>query len=169
MRVIIIFLASVIWIIQTAQSMQETTFEQDMLDLQDEWGQIWRPAPTPPGALDWNTLINVKVKPKEVGDPYYDIPIITPELRELDGKTVKLNGYMVPLEATETQSYFILMAYPHACPFHIPGGPGGFVEVQADFPVQFEYEPVLIEGHFKLLTDFSQGIFYQITAARAVE
>ena len=153
-----------------ANSIEKRTIEQEgLLDLEDEWGQIWQPAPTPPGALAWNTLIKVKIKKKSVGDPYYDIPIITSELREIDGKTVKLNGYMVPLDATELQGHFILMAYPHSCPFHVPGGLGGFVEVQADFPVEFTYEPVLIEGHFQLLTDYSEGLFYRISAARAVK
>ena len=165
----VFLLFMVFYMSPTAHSIQEGLLQNELPELVDEWGQIWQTAPTPPGGLHWSTLINVDIKKKSVGDPYYDIPIITPELRELDGKTVKLNGYMVPLEPTELQGHFILMAYPHSCPFHVPGGLGGYVEVQADFPVKFDYEPVLIEGHFQLLTDFSEGLFYRISAARAVE
>ncbi len=169
MRMFVILLVLVFSMAPTAHAIKERFLENELPDLVDEWGQIWQTAPTPPGALQWSTLINVEIKKKSVGDPYYDIPIITPELREIDGQIVKINGYMVPLEATELQGHFILMAYPHACPFHVPGGLRGFIEVRADFPVKFDYEPVLIEGHFQLLTDYSEGLFYRISDAHAVK
>lgn len=130
---------------------------------------VWQPAPTLPGAIDWRTLIDIEVGQEKVDNFLQYVPNFTTELRAIDGKPVKLNGYMVPLSASEHQSHFILMAYPHACPFHMPGGPGGFVEIIADFPVAFTYEPILIEGHFQLLSDYSSGLFYRISAARKVE
>ena len=65
MRIIIVLSALFLFFAPTAQSIQKSTLAQEgLLDLEDEWGQIWKPAPTPPGALDWNTLINVKIKKK---------------------------------------------------------------------------------------------------------
>lgn len=129
---------------------------------------IWQPAPTPDGGVSWLTLTSINVREEIVDDFVEYIPNFTPAVEALDGTTVKMNGYMIPLEAGNRQSRFILMAYPHACPFHMPVGPGGFIEVQADFPVEFSYEPILIEGHFKILTDYSEGVFYRISAARAL-
>jgi hypothetical protein len=131
--------------------------------------QIWFPAPPPPGAIDWNTLIDIHVSEKEVDGFIQYIPSFPAHIKAMDKTTIKLNGYMVPLEAGKRQSHFILQAYPHSCPFHLAGGPAGYVEVKADIPIEQTYEPVLIEGHFQLLTDFSNGIFYQITAARVAE
>ena len=149
---------------------QDSSFWEQELpsELEDELGQIWRPAAAPPGALDWSILTNIDVEEEVVDNFIQYVPTFPLLVRALDGEDVKLNGYMVPLEASENQSHFILMAYPHACPFHMPGGPGGYVEVQADFPVKFTYDPVLIEGNFQILKDFSNGVFYRISAARQV-
>lgn len=147
---------------------QSTFWEQQSPELEDDFGQIWRPAPTPPGALDWGAIMNIEVREEIVDNFIQYVPTFTPLAQSFDKKTVKLNGYMVPLEATEEQSHFILMAYPHSCPFHMPGGPAAYVEVLADFPVSFTYDPVLIEGQFQILDDFSNGVFYRISAARQV-
>ncbi len=169
MRVFALSSIFLLFLSVAVQAQQGSFREQELTpELQDELGQIWRPAPAPPGAMDWSVLINVEVE-EEIVDNYIQYNPTFPLLvKAYDGETVKLNGYMVPLEATEKQSHFILMAYPHACPFHMPGGPGGYVEVKADFPVEFTYDPVLIEGHFKILDDFSNGVFYRISAARQV-
>lgn len=163
-RFILAFAALYLCAAQTsiALAQQITPFAEQQLP------EIWKPAPAPPGALDWFTLMDVEVSEAEIDNFLQYIPTFTPVIKALDGKKVKLNGYMVPLDANELQSHFILMAYPHACPFHMPGGPGGFVEVKADFPVKFTYEPILIEGHFEVLSDFSNGLFYRINAANAV-
>lgn len=169
MRILFLSLVLSLFSISNAIPIEKKALAQELPFLEDEFGQVWRPAPTPPGALNWGTLIDVSVKEKSVGDPFYDIPIYTPELEELDKTTVKLNGYMIPLEPTEMQGHFILMAFPHSCPFDVPGGPGGYVEVVADFPVEYTYDAVLIEGEFQLLTDFTGGVFYRISAARLAE
>jgi len=148
------------------------SFSQDYLgDILDDGngGQIWFPAPPPPGAVDWNTLIDIDVN-SEVVDGYTQFtPSFPPHIKAMDKTTIKLNGYMVPLEAGKRQGHFVLQAYPHSCPFHMAGGPAAYVEVFADIPIEFTYDPVLIEGHFQVLTDFSDGVFYRITAARVAE
>lgn len=169
MRIFVISIAISLLATLNANTIEKKSLAQEIPSLEDEFGQIWKPAPTAPGGLNWATLINVDVKKKSVGDPYYDIPIFNTELEGLDKTTVKLNGYMVPLEATEMQGHFVLMAYPHSCPFDVPAGPGGYVEVVADFPVKYTYEPVVIEGEFQLLENFEHGVFYRISAAREVK
>ncbi|MBO6505399.1 MAG: DUF3299 domain-containing protein [Kordiimonadaceae bacterium] len=164
-----VFSLLMIFSLSTAGSARQSTFwEQEIPDLEDDLGQIWRPAPAPPGALDWSILMNIVVEEELVDNFIQYVPSFTSLVQSFDDKTIKLNGYMVPLEATEEQSHFILMAYPHACPFHMPGGPAAYVEIQADFPVKFTYDPVLVEGHFQILEDFSGGVFYRISAARQV-
>lgn len=150
---------------------QAQFFEQEPgLDLLDDGEtQIWFPAPPSPGAIDWNILIDVETRQEVVDDFIQVIPTFPAHLSKLDKTTVKLNGYMLPLEAGDRQSHFILQAFPHSCPFHLAGGPGGYVEILADIPIEFSYEPVLIEGYFQLLTDFSDGVFYRISAARIIK
>ena len=136
--------------------------------LPDDFDDVWQPAPAPPGAVPWSVLTDIEVEQALIDTYYHFKPTFTPEVKALDGSKVKLNGYMIPLDPDEMQSHFLLVPYSHSCPFHMPAGPGGFVEIQADFPVEFSYEPVLIEGHFQILTDFSNGVFYKISAAQQV-
>lgn len=168
MRLFVFSLVMVFALSTAGNARQSTFWEQEIPDLEDDLGQIWRPAPAPPGALDWSVLMNIVVEEELVDNFIQYVPSFTSLVQSFDDKTIKLNGYMVPLEATEEQSHFILMAYPHACPFHMPGGPAAYVEIQADFPVKFTYDPVLVEGHFQILDDFSGGVFYRISAARQV-
>jgi len=167
MRVVLILMASIIGF--SANATPQTFQEQEIPDLQDEYGQIWRPAPTLPGGLSWGLLMKVDYQEKLIDDVAQYVPNFLPELQKLDGERVKLSGYMIPLETTQLQSHFILMAYPHSCPFHMPGGQGGYVEVKADIPVEFSYDRISIEGQFEILSDFSDGLFYRITAASPLE
>ncbi|MCK0070621.1 DUF3299 domain-containing protein [Kordiimonas laminariae] len=159
---ILIFLCFFISINVTAQDDLLRPFAEQNIP------EIWKPAPSTQGSIDWSILTDIDVRQEEINNFVQYVPTFTPVLKSLDNSSVKLNGYLLPLDAGEFQSHFILMAYPHACPFHMPGGPGGFVEVITDIPVKFTYDPILIEGHFELLQDFSMGMFYRITAASAV-
>ena len=137
-------------------------------ELPEDFAEFWQPAPTPEGALSWDVLTDIEVGHAMIDNFMQYVPTFTPAVEAIHGTKIKLNGYMVPMEPDDYQERFVLTPYPHTCPFHMPAGPGGFVEVQADFPVKYAYDPVLIEGHFQILTDFSGGIFYKISAARQV-
>ena len=137
--------------------------------LANDYNGVWQPAPTPKGAVAWDVITDIEVT-EEIKDNYIQmVPHFPPTVTKLDGTKIRLNGYMMPMDPTERQSHFILMAYPHTCPFHLGGGPASFVEVQADFPVPYTLEPVLIEGQFHVMEDYPDGVFYKITAAQQVE
>lgn len=169
MRKVILVCALILCIAPGAHAIQERVLQDELPELIDEFGQIWQAAPAPPGAVEWRTLASLTFPPRSVGDNFFSPPIIAPEVLELDGTTVKLNGYMVPLQASDEQTHFVLMAYPHACPFHVPAGPGGYVEVIADVPVEVTYDPVLVEGEFVVTPDSRDGLYYRIKAAHPVE
>jgi hypothetical protein len=117
-------------------------------------------------AITWDTLKQVKYEQKGMR---YVVDFAAP-LERLDGRTVTLKGFMLPLSegATGKQAHFLLSAYPLAdCFFCFPGGPEALVEVKATTPVAFAYEPVVLEGTLALLKDDPQGMFYRITDARA--
>ncbi|UTW54363.1 DUF3299 domain-containing protein [Kordiimonas sp. SCSIO 12610] len=171
MNIVQSFIITTICVLGLSITSHAQFFKQERgLDLLDDGEtQIWLPAPPPPGAIDWNILIDVETREEVVDDFIQAIPTFPAHVKVLDKTTVKLNGYMLPLEAGDKQSHFILQAFPHSCPFHLAGGPGGYVEIMADIPIEFSYEPVLIEGYFQLLEDFSGGVFYRISAARVVK
>ncbi len=48
----------------------------------------------------------------------------------------------------------------------MPGGPESMVEVVADNPVEFTYEPIVVAGRMAVLDD--DVVYYRLTNANAV-
>ena len=69
----------------------------------------------------------------------------------LDGKEVKLRGYITPLQMGSDQKHFLLSTKPPSCAFCIPAGPDEMVEVFSRTPVKYSLEPVTVAGTFAVL------------------
>ena len=85
------------------------------------------------------------------------------EIKQLDGKEIKLAGFMMPLDMKEQQTHFLLSAYPPSCPYCLPGGPNATIEVHCKKPVTFTYDPVVVRGKLQLLRSDASGFFYRMT------
>jgi hypothetical protein len=117
----------------------------------------------PAGTVPWELLQQAKTVQK--ADRKFG-PQYTPEIRSLDQKTVKLYGFMMPLDQSRQQKRFLLASFPPHCPFCLPGGPESMVEVICDKPVEFTYEPVTVSGRMAVLDD--DVVYYRLTHASAV-
>ena len=122
----------------------------------------------PPAALTWQELMDLEVR-VETPAPLQTIFHVTypDSLLARDGAIVRIKGYMYPLEAGETHTYFLLSALPPSCPFCLPASARGLVEVKCDEGVRYTLEPVLLEGRFELLEDAATGLHYRLDHARA--
>jgi uncharacterized protein len=87
----------------------------------------------------------------------------------LDGKEIRLAGFIYPLEGKEMQSHFLFSGFPPGCPFCLPAGPAQLVEVLCAEPVRYTDGPVVVSGRFELLQDDPSGLFYRLHDARAVD
>jgi hypothetical protein len=92
---------------------------------------------------------------------------------ELDGKRVKIGGYVVPLdfEATSIKE-FLLVPFVGAC-IHVPPPPANqiiYVKAEGGFDVSGSFDPVSVTGTIKTETAFTglADAGYSITA-EAVE
>lgn len=126
----------------------------------------------PLGAVEWETLF--KIGEEEVIDQGLSLykPIFSPAVKKLAGKTVKVKGFMFPLDMSETQHHFLLSAFPPSCPFHAPGGPRHIIEVfvEKDQGIEFTYDPLIVEGEMELLEfDEDNGLYYRMNKAKMVE
>ena len=124
----------------------------------------------PPTALTWDELMNLEVTVETVAPLQSNFIVSYPEeLKARDGTVVLLKGFMYPLEAGETHTYFLLSALPPSCPFCLPASARGLVEVMCDEGVRYTLEPVLLEGRFELLEDdeLGTGLHYRLSAARS--
>jgi hypothetical protein len=97
------------------------------------------------------------------------VPQFPKEVVALDQKQVKLQGFMMPLDAAAKQQRFLLTAVPSDCGFCMPGGPEQLVEVQAKSGMKYVLDAIVVSGKLALLRDDANGLFYRLTEAVAVE
>ena len=123
-------------------------------------------APLPPRAdvLPWSLLTDVKTRLVNKRA----LPSYPEQVQALNGKTQRIQGFMMPLEPGEKQRHFLLTSVPLTCAFCLPGGPESMVEVKTKTPVKYSLEPVVVEGHFMVLNDDPYGLYYRITHAVTV-
>jgi uncharacterized protein len=117
--------------------------------------------PDAKGAVPWSLLSSTSIK-KIQGRLGPDFP---EPIRALNGKTVKLQGYVLPLEAGQTHRYFLLSAWSPSCPFCQTAGPEAMVEVKARAAVKYSIDPVVVEGRLMLLDNDASGMFYRLVEA----
>ncbi len=110
--------------------------------------------------LSWKLLsqVTAKAENKKI------VPTFPAAVQALDRKTVKVQGFMMPLEVGEKQQHFLLSSVPTTCSFCVPAGPEGLVEVRTKKPVRYTLEPVVVEGQLAVLTDDPYGLYYRVEA-----
>ncbi|MCB9983609.1 MAG: DUF3299 domain-containing protein [Rhodospirillales bacterium] len=130
----------------------------------------------PKGGTNWKVFgttkeIPIETKTEDGYDLVYSKPDFQPEVKALDGKEIKIKGYMFPLDGTEDQKNFLFGPFPLSCPFQYHVGPPLVIEVHADNnPVTFDYEPVVITGTLELVPDDPEySVFYRLKDARQVK
>lgn len=121
------------------------------------------------GVISWDTLRELDVVYETKGPGMTDFRTsFTSTLLALDGRTVKLIGFIYPIEATERHQRFLLSAYPPSCPFCLPGNATEMVEVLARSPLRFTNDPIVLEGRFELMRDDPSGLLYRLHDASPV-
>ena len=120
-------------------------------------------AAQPAGTIPWELLQQAKTVQK--GEKKFG-PEFTREIKQLDKQQVKLYGFMMPLDQSAKQKRFLLASFPPHCAFCMPGGPESLVEVIADKPVEFTYEPIVVAGRLAVLDN--DIVYYRLTNAAAV-
>ena len=86
----------------------------------------FKPLEELPGVLSWKQLSQVQ----QVRDKDKVTPQFPAALESLNRKEVKIQGFMMPLEAGDKQRHFILVSWPPTCSFCLPGGAESIVEVR---------------------------------------
>jgi len=118
-----------------------------------------------PGVVSWKTLAKVQL----AADAKAVAPKFDPEITKLNGQSVKVQGFMMPIEAGETHRRFILSALPPSCSFCLPGGAESIIEVIASEAFRPTIDPIVLSGKLQVLKSDSMGIFYRLTDARSAK
>ena len=115
------------------------------------------------GVVSWKTFADVEA----VRQGTRIVPEFGKAVLALDKRKVRIQGFMMPLEATD-QRHFLIMAVPPHCPFCMPGGPDAIVEVRAKAPVAYAMEPLILSGTLAVLKDDPSGVLYRLSDAEPV-
>ena len=112
----------------------------------------------------WSVLTDIGTKV----DVRRIVPVFPPEVLGLNEKKIRIQGFIMPLEAGEMQRRFLITSVPLTCQFCTPGGPESMVEVRTSKPVKYTTNAVAVEGKFWVMEKDPQGLYYRLTDAVAV-
>lgn len=90
-----------------------------------------------------------------------------PPVREMAGRRITLQGYMLPLEADQRTRHFLISPYTPVCFFHPPAEPNEVIEVTLTRPIPAGYHRVEVTGVLTLADNGEKGLFFQMNGARA--
>ena len=115
------------------------------------------PLPEIEGALSWDVLAAVDVAADGAGMAVsYDAEVLA-----LDGRPVKMVGFLLPLGGSGQRQ--LLSRNSPNCPFCLPTGPEGFVELLCDEPIDYSMDAVVVSGTFAVLDGGLGGYYYRMT------
>jgi hypothetical protein len=123
------------------------------------------PLPQRGDVLPWSVLTAVKAKVVK----NRVLPDFPADVQALNGKSQRIQGFMMPLEPGQRHTHFLLSSVPLTCSFCTPGGPESMVEVFSKSPVAYTLEPVVVDGKFAVLADDQYGLFYRLNDGVAVK
>lgn len=116
----------------------------------------------------WKTLKDIQIKTKYDSEKKYqvDIPVFGNKVKALDGKTVVIKGYLIPIEAYTKQGFFILSALPYnLCYFCGGAGPETVMEVTTKQKVKYSDKPIVLKGRLKLNAQDPDHLMYRLQNA----
>jgi uncharacterized protein len=124
----------------------------------------------PEGVVGWDTLGKLDVRTEVIAPLQARFHTdYSNEIKALDGREVKLMGFIYPLEGGLEHQRFLLTAWPPSCPFCLPAGPSQMVEVFCKEPVDFTDGAIMMAGKFELLKDDPSGMYYRMREAKEIE
>jgi hypothetical protein len=123
------------------------------------WLAAWAGAPAQ--AQDenkiWETLFGVKYGNwRDQFQPRYP-----DKVKSLDGKRVRVRGFLIPMEEKPKHSFFLLSAFPmDACFYCGKAGPESVIEVTVKVPLKGTDKPIVVAGTLRLNYDDPEHLFY---------
>lgn len=113
----------------------------------------------------WSKLVKCKLDYDE-DKGTYSIHV-TPEVKALDGKTITVRGFVLPMDGSDRTRHFLISRNTPVCMYCPPGQPNEVVEVQAKKPITWSNRIVSITGKLSLINDGEQALFFRIENGEA--
>ncbi|MFN8280134.1 MAG: hypothetical protein U0V49_07605 [Saprospiraceae bacterium] len=116
----------------------------------------------------WPILSGVKYK--KVSDPLLgyevDYPVFNDEIKSIEGRRVKVRGFIVPTNGYKSSREFVLSALPvKSCYFCGGAGPETVIEIRVRQDIPVTSERVELEGRFRLNSADLNRLMFQLEDA----
>lgn len=115
----------------------------------------------------WNVLKNVtwEYKYNKIEKATLPFPIFSPEIKALEGKEIKIKGYVIPtsLYTDQEEDFFVISASPESSCFFCGGaGPETVMEIYPKNKkiIKSLYKTATLSGKLKLNTDDMAHLIY---------
>lgn len=92
---------------------------------------------------------------------------LTPEVKALDGHTITVRGFVLPLDGSDRTKHFLLSRNTPVCMYCPPGQPNEVVEVQTSSALPWTDKIVAVTGRLRLVNDQEKAVFFKMENARA--
>jgi hypothetical protein len=90
---------------------------------------------------------------------------LTPAVKALDGKTVTLRGFVLPMDGSDHTQHFLISRNTPVCLYCPPGQPNEVVEVEAARAIPWSNKIVSVTGKLHLINDEEKALFFKIEKA----
>lgn len=113
----------------------------------------------------WTILRNMNYDMK---NGYYT-PLFSVSQEQLNDQKIALKGFMIPMQETTKQHFFLLSYFPYSmCFFCGNAEPQTVIEVYSKSAINWQPEPVLVEGILRLNKHNPEKLFYSLEDARVM-
>ncbi len=93
--------------------------------------------------INWKQLSKVEFNEEYVDslDVYVPFPVFHPEIKYLEGKNIKIKGYVIPIQETGDESILVLSAFPFTNCFFCGGaGPESVMDIKLKKKTKRKYK-----------------------------
>ncbi|MEX2594753.1 MAG: hypothetical protein WD426_18445 [Anditalea sp.] len=118
----------------------------------------------------WKNLseVSYKISEDEFGELY--LPEFSDKIKNMEGKEVTANGYIIPFEGMFKPEHIILSSLPLAeCFFCGSGGPETVMEVMLKNPIKYTSKRVKVKGKLVLNAKDPEKMMYILEDAQLIE
>lgn len=99
-----------------------------------------------------------------------DKPVFSDAIKSMEGKTITVKGYIIPVEGYKSHKEFIFSAFPYSMCFFCGGaGPETVMEVSAKEAVKYTTEQITLTGTLRLNSDDINRLMFKIDHAVRVD
>lgn len=120
----------------------------------------------------WKSLSKISYKKEydELMGFKIDKPVFSDAIKAMDGKTIKVKGYIIPVEGYKSHKEFIFSAFQYSMCFFCGGaGPESVMEVESKEPIKYTAESITLQGTLRLNADDINRLMFKIDNAVKIE